>query len=750
MSNPDAETIILKILTGVQAGIDIALSDGEYTLGSGDDDDIQIYDVSLEPSHIRLRVAGGKVMAAGGRGALRTSTGVVLDAGSEFQEIEALDGVFAGTTRFTTGRVSANWASLNEIAADIAADGKRPSPPGGASGLFSRRLLGIGLPLALLVLAIGVFLLSLSGTTPGAATRETADDRLRLVREAVEGFAFGRGIQVSRDVDNVTYVSGFVEKPVERRAVVTAVRDIDPAARIRLTALETTREEIASLLAASDRGIDFTLDSAGTLTLNGVMLDPAEAAATEALLRDGVAGLTAIVSNIRTAPGLLNEVTDLARRSQIEPFVLFRLDGTLIEASGVLATEKIDAWAGFLQAYSSQFSRHIALRSLVSLQNADGSSGRSSRSLVLGSAGLSPGDVPLDIDRLSQGNFKLDDIFVNPPADAKAESPADEAGAEHEVPYLAVDGRAGVAASSRRDGRSPQSRDTVQDVLQGWRDDLSPEAGGALDGSDTGEVVLSAATAGERHTPSFSSVPADEQGHAGAAREGEAGLPSSGGAASSRNTVAVRSLLQDWRDDRLPETDEGRAIRSALDRLDAGRNLFPGGTMDERYAPLSSSEAVPALQACWGGSRIPVADLPGLVFWLDVLSVSNDLTLANLDADIRGAVLEAALDPERVAQCLDRIGRGALVSRYYREVERNPGFVRFIARNLAPYALDIAGVNLSADRYIQTRDGNKLHRGSAPDRNSRIASIGELGVMIEKEGRLSAVIFGPEINWLVR
>ena len=88
-------------------------------------------------------------------------------------------------------------------------------------------------------------------------------------------------------------------------------------------------------------------------------------------------------------------------------------------------------------------------------------------------------------------------------------------------------------------------------------------------------------------------------------------------------------------------------------------------------------------------------------------------------------------------------------SLYLTEVARNPGFVRFITRDLRPFSLDITGASLAPKvRFVQIRSGQKLLEGGAPDRSSRIALVGELGVAIQLKEGLSSIVFGPDLTWL--
>ena len=135
------------------------------------------------------------------------------------------------------------------------------------------------------------------------------------------------------------------------------------------------------------------------------------------------------------------------------------------------------------------------------------------------------------------------------------------------------------------------------------------------------------------------------------------------------------------------------------------------------------------------------------LFWLDLFSVSEKLTMRDLGADLQSVVLEAALNPRQTTACaVAATGRG-VDSVYLYEVSRNRDFVNFITRDFDAFPLDVAGVNLLGDRFIQTRDGRKMSIGYAPDQTARLALVGELGVVVERSDGYSTSIFGPGLNW---
>ena len=110
-----SERLILKILNGIQSGVEVSLSPGEYSFGSGNDDDIQLIDVSLKPNHLKLRVAPGKIEIRAQSGTFHTVGGLEgRSATDDWSEVQPLDVITAGTTRFALGLPTAQWATVTD------------------------------------------------------------------------------------------------------------------------------------------------------------------------------------------------------------------------------------------------------------------------------------------------------------------------------------------------------------------------------------------------------------------------------------------------------------------------------------------------------------------------------------------------------------------------------------------------------------------------------------------------------------
>lgn len=843
----DTAATILKILSGVQSGVDVALPDGEYTLGSGEDDDIQIIDVSLKAGHARLSIRDGKVGIAGASGQLRTGSDIVLEPGGEFQEIESLDVVSAGATRFALGRRTANWASITEADADSIAfapgSRKTAAKAPSVAARPSRRYWLAALPAAIVFLLLaGYGIAAFLGDRHGASAEQTALTDLEMVQSALQRFDFASRLDVRQELDGAVFVTGYVDTPVERRAAHGAIRDTGVPARIRIAVTQLVRNEVANLIEMEGLKVDFTLSDRGDLVLTGVILDAERANALVAAVGEQVAGLASVTSEIRTARTLLADAQALSQRARTHPLLLLRLDGNLIEASGIMPADKIDSWVGFLQAYSSQLAGIIPLRSFVQLQNPDGSVSPAptdmSGGLFLGE-GASDFDTPLDVDRLLAGSFDLSDVFIGAEAAerreqggvmvrdgrrAVPETARDEArrAPGNLISFLATlgdeDGR--PIAAGIKGGAVPQTSETGPgtppmspggravrvidigmsgDVAAGdVRSQLFSSGSGASDAGAAGSRVGEAASRADGYGEAGSALgldataprPASPESGAGGAGAAGSRADGSGGAGSalgldaaaqrpgspengaggvdaagsgadgsdeavsaSNLDVMARRLMQLWMNDAL-DGEEGAMFRKDMEalrdhRLGRPGQLFP---LEERYAPLLANAHIRSSLPgrCWSGSLLTFTNISGVVFWLDMLSVTTSLSIADFELHQQPLILEAALNPEATGKCLSAAPGSVNESVYLYEASRNADFVRFLTRDIATFPIDVAGVNMAGNRYIQTRTGQRMHEGSAPNESSRLLVIGQLGLAMETESGYAALIFGDNVNWYIR
>ncbi|QOZ76309.1 hypothetical protein XH83_13150 [Bradyrhizobium sp. CCBAU 53351] len=662
------DRVILKILNGVQVGAEVSLVPGEYSIGSGNDDDIQLIDVSLQSGQARLRIAPGKIEIAGGSGGVTVGGSTDIAAGSEWHDVEPLDIITVGMMRLVLAPPNANWTTLieqNEPKSEVRKSGLSAFVAALPSALkLNGRTVRLAMPVAALLGVIGIGVAYLAfGSRERSVPRVEQADTERVARAALDQFPFGRAVALKREVDGTVFASGFVKDGFERRALVAAVDKTGAQVYFRLGVLEALRSEIEGLIKSEKMPVSYTLSPNGELTLDGVVLNEEAARQFVEKLRGSIAGLNAVESRIRTGRTLLDDVQKIARTAQIDQFVLLRLDGELIEASGILPIEKIDSWVGFLTSYSRRVSKDIPLRSFVQLQKPDGTLvGAATLPVTLGAQG---GDRTLDRDKLLQGQYRIDDLF---------------AGASPQVADAKPTGSVRAAASSlmapRVSADPLRLAERANELLAGWRR-------GADDAT---------------------------------ARDFEFLL-------QQRLAIARRGNADE-------QTDRDKAV--------------------EKYMPLLATGNLQGIaNACRVGSRLTTENLPTAIFWLDLLSISNSYSLTEFAQEDQAFILEAALDPRLATECLARIpGDIAPISLYLSEAPRNPDFIRFLLRDFRPYALDVSGASVVGSRYVQTRSGERMREGGAPDGASRLALVGELGSVIQQKNGYATVIYAQQLNWL--
>jgi type III secretion system YscD/HrpQ family protein len=447
-----SDRVILKILSGTQSGAEVSLEPGDYTIGASPDDDICLIDISLKPNHGKLRISPTTIELMGAAGGFTSVNGTsITPDGETWTELEPLEIITAGTTRFALGPVHANWTSLADASAGVSAKAtKRTSGTAGQAGLRSRLSQWGGYALVVVVVAIVTTIAVHQWNSSSQTQREGRAATVTALRSAIDALPFGHDIVVREDVDGSIYASGYVETPTDRRAIAAAAERLGLPLRLRVNVLQSMRAEIDTMIASLKVPVTAVLAKDGGLKLDGLILNDDNAQQFVRRLKEDVSGIADIDNHIRTAKTLLVEIEKLAKRAQIESYVLFRQTNQSIEVNGVLPVDKIDAWVGFIQAYSKNFAKDIALRSYVQLQANAGTpdpqapvpSGvaPTGPAISIGPRDANSTDVVLDIDRIRRGLYDLSDLFVglkrkspNPTdpvttvaqtADAKQQSPS--------------------------------------------------------------------------------------------------------------------------------------------------------------------------------------------------------------------------------------------------------------------------------------------------------------------------------------
>ncbi len=694
--------LILKILAGQQAGAEVILEYGEYSLGSGKDDDLHVADLSVSEQHLRLNLQNNKIEILAHSGDILTAKGLSLSSGqSEWVEIEPLDVVIIGTVKFAIGARNAQWATLQHALRSQDQDepedneDKAPSTKGTQASLirFANQMKSQSTRLAAGAAIIGLIAgtVYLVGNSLFVASSANAliNGNIEDVRAALSELPFSDRLKLHEAVDDQIYLSGYVDKPVQRRAVVSAIEESNAPVHLRIRVLETLRKDVAATLQSRGSNVDFSISDSGVLSLSGSILNKTEADQLIATLRE-INGLARIDSNIRSADDYLKEIQQLARRAFIDDTIIFRLDGDVLEVSGVITSQDVDRWSGFLRSYSNQYARYIPLRSLV---------------------------------KLVQENGDVIDLVSNIDGSASSETLIEDR--QTEVLKLARAVKEQVSQLPQASARTeePEADDTQANVSQN----------DAITDLEKAVTRLSA----KSEKVSFSEINAENS-------VAET-LIGTGGTYSP--AVLTETVLAD--DPQVLQAAE--VVLLAWQQVSVGEPASE--EVKEKFLPLLLRSSYPG-KICSDTLNVPAEQISVAVFWLDILSGTEELGLDSLSQEMQRLVLEAAISPNATRRCLEQNSdpsglKLAVSSRFLQESLNNPNFVRFLTRDLKTPSLEISGASLSDDPYVQSKDNKRYRTGQSTSSSSRLLAIGELGALLKEYDGYSVALWSKTTAWVV-
>ncbi|MEL6839005.1 MAG: EscD/YscD/HrpQ family type III secretion system periplasmic domain-containing protein [Pseudomonadota bacterium] len=778
MANENA--YVLKVLTGAQAGAEVSIAEAEYVLGSGPDDDLHFVDVSLKPGHARLRLEGGAIKVAGGAGTLKTRSGINILAGDEtWQDIDALDVITIGTTSFAIGSPSADWSDVQNFAPGSETRKSANPPP-----IVTQPKWGVG-HFATMLGAIVVLLLAASWMISGPAQNtdraDIVDDRpdLVIVTSAFDAFPFARDIVVTQEVDGVIEANGYVDTPAERRALRNAIDETAIPVRFRVWSRAVIENETQAIVDNQQIPVQFSVDSQGVLTLRGDVLDQRRVDRLVATLTENVAGLTQVDVQVQTANTYLEQIRDLLTRSELDDSVILRLEGMLIEANGVVVSDRIDNWVGFIQSYSRRYADKIALRSYVQLVDENGR-------IIADPVSAQPG-LPViigSVDALEQGPL-ADPAFSPVFEELTANSSTLSTTAFLNNALNSLPGTARVTGGRNASGRAgasiPEATPIAADANEagalqanqvGVILDLDRLKEGSFGAEDVFEGLnnraLSNQTTVQQADVSVSDSnarnvePAVEQVAAQQVPIQQQFLNRASRPESIRGTRVLYNMTRAVLSDDTGVSPAQTYVDDMALLGDVGATLEQ---MKYLWAPTLGSQAAedsylqmlvtPSMDftECWDNSIAAFGNLPYTLFWLDYLSVTEDVDVSAINIDAQVLLLEAALNPNRLAACAERFSAQhdinlSALSLYLQESRLNPEFIRYIVRQIDAYPFALSGVNMGFEnRYAQLVNGARFNEGTSPDPSSLLVNVGELGLLVKEKDRLLVTVYDASLHW---
>src|SRR5690606_29416065 len=276
------------------------LFDGDYVVGSGDDVDIQIYDVVLSPHHTKLSVRQGKVSIVPLSGEVQLRSGFTLEPGDAERQLYPLDRVTIGTTHFAVAPASADWASIDQF--DTPPTTTKPTFFDQSLSLKTlwreQRATFIAAVAGLLLLGFWIFPYAMLLLTTGPGGTASRDEQ--LIVEAISEFDFAERLQITMAKDGTIHVRGLLDRPEDRDAAIAAIDGTGVATNTHIMTMDVLRDDVATLISENAPGVSFTLSPQGGITLQGVLADEAQARDLIQLVKESVGTTIPVRSEITT------------------------------------------------------------------------------------------------------------------------------------------------------------------------------------------------------------------------------------------------------------------------------------------------------------------------------------------------------------------------------------------------------------------------------------------------------------------
>ena len=689
------EKFLLKVFSGLQFGAEVALDEGEYAIGSGLDDDIQLKDASLNSQHAFLRVESEKIEIRANSGAILFGNGLTLEAGDDrWVEIDQLSPLVLGSTRLAFGLEGANWNTITADAAfrsEVQPNYGKPFPAAEASdrpksilemvgintdqieaikrfvdpliarAINDRRVLYAGAGGLAALLVIIILLQAIFGGPTGPIVRNPVKDK-QAIETALAELPFASHIRVVQDVDGQISVRGIIKDVAERRAILSAVQTTGVPVKTRISSAENIATDIDNLILSESLNVKANLKDDGSLVLSGVINDPIAAAKFIELVKAQVVGPTSFdFTRLKDGNALLAEVIRFAHDEGLGPTVSFTLgkNGAYIEATGNLLPDQNEIWANFLKNYNASFAPRIKLRTTVEV---------SKPSANIGTPGEEAAPVTtadgriLDVATLKSASAKGKGTIPLASSTVEANNPA------------SPDPKGNSAPATSPDGTGPPPLAIQQVSLQ-----ASTSQGG-------GRVVQS---------------------------EQVAAAPVQSGT-SDAQPVEMREPLG-------AEAIEDTSI----------------------------------INECTGDHIRNFDDLSEVIAKIDTLSTMNGNSITSFGKKEQLTLAEVILNPSLLKRCLAETSSAELAelkkkSPFLTEIDVNPEFIRFIFKDIKPATLILSGVDLTGAVSIMDKAGHRLKKGSSIDIYSRVFNIAELGVIVETAAGMEVAIFDKNLPWMIR
>lgn len=381
-----AAPLLLKVLSGPHVGAEVALSEGETIIGSGDQSDLILNDALVAPKHLRLEIKGTNARVQS------LAEDALLDGqplNGQAKDMAHFQLLTLGGTHLMIGPRGGQWPAAKslllphvgsrvtapEAPANAAASASKPGEKTEQSGKTKplpntlsrepvspqkRRMHLALVALGLLILIGSLVLASRFQTSVEAPVPIRAIEK---VKAAISDLGFGERLNASESNGKIT-VQGYVETPADKARVTAALAGLrEDNINVRVFSQQQLVEDARNLLRALNVNVELSPAEPGILTARGIV--PSRDVWTQALahLKEDLSGLKSVRDGQVITPGeIVDKATELLDErgmaaSQIRP----EWTGGVLVLRGI--TPEHDAvWNGFRDRFVAMIGFPVEVR----------------------------------------------------------------------------------------------------------------------------------------------------------------------------------------------------------------------------------------------------------------------------------------------------------------------------------------------------------------------------------------------------
>jgi type III secretion system YscD/HrpQ family protein len=387
----------IRILSGLQAGASLALSPGEYTLGTSEECDIVLNDRQMMAKHARLIINEEGITLHGEEGVIFTlaekphdgliGLGELFRAGHTWLVIEEatsawpdVEAIFSDMkpAKLAPSTVETDEETVEPSFSDLQGLTQEPDPEAGVepaltahqeaapkNASFLRRHAIKGIAVAgVLGVAILCIKLALSPNVPdkNQVAQQASNENKRRIEQLLQDMHLKQRVSVVENKQGKLVVSGYLAKAQDITALMDALVKLNVRPELRLFSEETIVNAANQILLSAQLPIKATNLGMGRIQLVGAAANYDNVDALMQKINNAIDGLRGIDSEILVGDQLVAKLRQMIVDNGLAGKVVLTLNKGEAVVNGALDMREMAQWEQLMAQFVSTYGNILPIR----------------------------------------------------------------------------------------------------------------------------------------------------------------------------------------------------------------------------------------------------------------------------------------------------------------------------------------------------------------------------------------------------